>query len=297
MEQDELDVLASCPSYQQACLWSLVLHAENRPHWLDQYLGVWRILVAVNDVKACRRCLREFEKENENWPPPREENVAFGLFKDRHPPTVLIVGAMLIFFGFTGEWAAHSPWFSRGAINGDQILGHNEWWRLFTALTLHADPVHVFSNVLIGGVVIHFLCKILGSGLGWFLVFFAGGLGNAMNILYQGVNHRSVGFSTAVFAAIGILSGLQIKRHQGIKGLLLPLGAGLSLLAMLGSEGERTDFGAHFCGLVSGVGAGWLLATFPAFLHWSLKPGRQLLLFLVFVGSVWGSWWLALQVT
>jgi membrane associated rhomboid family serine protease len=158
------------------------------------------------------------------------------------------MGVLLLFFGITGDWADQSHWFDEGAVRGGRILEHGEWWRVLTGLTLHADPVHVFSNAVIGGIVIHFLCKILGSGLGWLLVLLAGCLGNSINIIFQGKFHNAVGFSTAVFGAIGILCGIEVKRRQGIKGLLLPLGAGLSLLAMLGSEGERTDFGAHLWG-------------------------------------------------
>jgi membrane associated rhomboid family serine protease len=69
-----------------------------------------------------------------------------------------------------------------------------------------------------------------------------------------------VGFSTAVFAAIGLLTGMQLGRTavRSFKALLLPLGAGAGLLAFLGSAGVRTDLGAHFFGFVCGIGCGWL---------------------------------------
>ncbi len=43
----------------------------------------------------------------------------------------------------------------------------------------------------------------------------------------------------------------------------MPLMAGLALLAMLGSEGERSDLGAHFFGLVIGLLAGYLCSNRP----------------------------------
>jgi membrane associated rhomboid family serine protease len=289
----EFPAAASSPSYQQACLWSLVLCAENLPHNIQRHKQGWLIVVPEEIIERARWILASFEKENENWPPPKEKAVGFGLFHDRHPPTVLIMGIMLIFFSLTGPWAEHSSWFTNGALSGEQVLGHGQWWRVITALTLHANPVHVLSNAIIGGVVVHFLCKILGSGLGWLLVILAGALGNSINIIFQGHDHNAVGFSTAVFAAIGILSGLEMKRHQGFKGLLLPFGAGISLLAMLGSEGQHTDLGAHLWGLATGGVTGWLVAVNPPLLRWGLSYKIQLALFVLSCLLVTGSWWLA----
>lgn len=287
---------AACPGYQQACLWSLVLSAENLPHKLQRYQHGWLVVVPGEIVERARWILTSFEKENENWPPPREKAVGFGLFHDRHPPTVLIMGAMLIFFSITGPWSEHGSWFADGALSGRQVLLHGQWWRVLTALTLHANPVHVVSNAVIGGVVVHFLCKILGSGLGWLLIVLVGALGNSINIILQGQGHNAVGFSTAVFGAIGILSGLEMKRRCGLKGLILPVGAGISLLAMLGAEGQQTDLGAHLWGLIVGGGIGWLVAGSPALLRWGLSYKIQLLLFALSGFLVTGSWWLARSV-
>jgi membrane associated rhomboid family serine protease len=205
------------------------------------------------------------------------------------------MGALLIFYWLTGPWKDGSRWFEAGAVNLEQIVGNGQWWRLVTGLTLHADPVHVMGNVVIGGIIIHFLCKILGSGLGCLLVLFAGIMGNSMNIFLRGEQHLSVGFSTAVFGAVGILTGLELKRQKKLRGILLPLGAGGGLLAMLGSSGERTDLGAHFWGLVVGAAIGALAAAFPLFLKWSNAWQRQLVFFALSFLIIWGSWQLALS--
>ncbi len=75
------------------------------------------------------------------------------------------------------------------------------------------------------------------------------------------MGHHFVGFSTAVFAVIGMLSMVSHhhqKRRIGFH-FLMPFMAGAALLAMLGSSGERTDLGAHLFGLVSGLAIGRLL--------------------------------------
>ena len=118
--------------------------------------------------------------------------------------------------------------------------------------------MHLAGNCLIGGLVIHLLCKVLGYGSGWLLLLLAGAGGNLLNVALRQGPHFSVGLSTSVFAAIGILTGLQIVRFRtrSLRECLLPLGAGAGLLAFLGSEGVRTDLGAHLFGFLVGIGCG-----------------------------------------
>ena len=49
------------------------------------------------------------------------------------------------------------------------ILDGGEWYRLATALTLHADIVHLLSNCLLGAVVIHYLLGLTGNGIGLYV--------------------------------------------------------------------------------------------------------------------------------
>ncbi|MCB2180562.1 MAG: rhomboid family intramembrane serine protease [Desulfobulbaceae bacterium] len=285
--------VARVKNYQRAYLWSLVLQSVHVPHVLFQQGRDWIITVEEEYQAPAVNHIASFEQENRNWPPPKEEPVGLFSFRNRQPPTLILMGSLLIFYWLTGSWKGGSWWFGAGAVNQQQIVDHGQWWRLVTGLTLHADPVHVLGNVVIGGIIIHFLCKILGSGLGFFLVLLAGVLGNWMNIFLRSGQHLSVGFSTAVFGAVGILTGLELKRQRKLRGILLPLGAGASLLAMLGSSGERTDLGAHFWGLVAGAAIGAMAAAFPLFLKWSNAWQRQLFFFALSLGIIWGSWQLA----
>lgn len=285
--------VARIKNYQQAYIWSLVLQSVSIPHALEKEQGRWLITVAEPFKAAAVGHIASFERENRNWPPPKEEPVGLFSFRERQPPTLLLMGVLLVFFWVTGSWQEGSSWFTAGSVNYEQIVEHGQWWRLVTGLTLHADPVHVLGNVIIGGIIIHFLCKILGSGLGWFFVLVAGIAGNGLNIYLRTGQHVSVGFSTAVFGAIGILTGLELKRQLTLKGVLLPLGAGLSLLAMLGSGGERTDLGAHFMGLVAGCAIGAAAASFPIFLKWCNVWQRQLAFFIISLLLVLGAWLLA----
>ncbi len=144
-----------------------------------------------------------------------------------------------------------------------------------TALTLHADWLHLLGNLAIGGVFILRLARELGSGLAWSLLLASGALGNLINASLQPPDHRAIGASTAVFGAVGILAALSVVRYRRHlwKRWPLPLAAALALLALLGSAGEHTDLGAHLfgfaAGLALGAAAGPLLKRFG-------RPGGQL---------------------
>jgi rhomboid protease GluP len=278
--------------YQQVSLWALVLAAIDIPHQVAQRDGKWVLLVPGEFEAAARLELTAFEDENRNWPPPAAAADSFSLAPGHHPPTVLVMGALLIFHLHTGPWVKTSPWFEAGAVHSERILKGGEWWRLVTGLTLHADSVHLFGNLLIGGMLVHFLCKRLGSGLGWFLILLSGTLGNLINILLRG-EHQAVGFSTAVFGTVGLLSGLQIRRGAGFgRGLLLPLGAAFSLLAFLGTEGARTDLGAHLWGMAAGLALGTFMVH-AAFAQRLAASRWQTALFLACLFLVGISWYFA----
>jgi membrane associated rhomboid family serine protease len=144
-------------------------------------------------------------------------------------------------------------WLELGRVDGRAMLAHGQWWRVLTALTLHSGPEHLLSNLVFGGVFMHLLCRELGGGVGWLLTLGAAGLANAINVLIQGPGHLAIGASTAVFAALGLLSGLGSPREKRWPAVLAPLGAGLALLAWLGSGGQRTDVGAHLFGFAVGL--------------------------------------------
>jgi rhomboid protease GluP len=105
---------------------------------------------------------------------------------------------------------------------------------------------------------------MFGSGLGWLAILLAGAAGNLLNALIQSGGHTAIGASTAVFAAVGILSGVMLrrKRYRHAPGLRrwAPLAGGLMLLVYLGLGGERTDIGGHVAGFAVGVVAGVMLA-------------------------------------
>ncbi len=278
---------------QEALFCSLVLSSAGITHHCSRTGENLLLTVAAEDAVRADAELRAYFKENENWPPPAvapEETFRPML----QPPTLLLVGSLILFYTVTGPWSKHSIWFSRGAGDAESILNAGEYYRLITALTLHADTVHLLGNCLFGGFLFHFFCKLTGNGLGLFSMLITATLANYINVVLHGGNHLFVGFSTAVFAVIGMLAMISGTMRTDKRYLrILPFMAGAALLAMIGSSGERTDLGAHFFGLCCGLAWGWLLNR-PSLLKIRDSFAAQAILFILAVAVTGTAWKLAL---
>ena len=163
--------------------------------------------------------------------------------------------------------------------SSEHILS-GEVYRAATALFLHQDAHHLLSNMLGISIFGSICCSMAGWGLGTFLILCSGILGNLFTAFFYGdVWHRSMGASTAVFGAVGLISGMAFlqKYHVPKKrfSAFLPLGSALVLLGFF-SAGEHTDILAHLFGLVSGIALGgmWMAAASR------LRPGKFQLAFL-----------------
>jgi membrane associated rhomboid family serine protease len=279
---------------KKARLWSLVLDSRFVPCQLLARSGEWFLLTPPDRfVEACAE-LRRFEIENRNWPPPTPPQQPV---KKNFLATLSILFLLATFHNITRLDSSaltgyRIDWLNSGSGHADKILA-GEWWRLVTALTLHSDVVHLLSNLSIGGIIVFFLCRELGSGLAWFLLLAAGICGNALNALIQQSGHISIGASTAVFGAIGILSSLSRgrPRQQRWRRWGLPFAAALALLAILGTEGKQTDLGAHFFGFLSGIFIG---VVTDRIMNRHLKPGpAQNALLAILSGLIIAVAWLA----
>ncbi len=163
---------------------------------------------------------------------------------EKYQPTfrllsLFIVSCLGLLHLQSGTWQQQSQWFSAGAGDSSAILADGQYYRLITALTLHADGLHLLGNCLLGGFLLHYYFQILGNGIGLAGLLITATLANLLNVMAHGPGHHFVGFSTAVFSVIGILSSLNFRRHSslGRTHLLMPLMAGTAMLAMVGSSG------------------------------------------------------------
>ncbi|SNB45906.1 rhomboid family intramembrane serine protease [Geobacter sp. DSM 9736] len=289
------DAGAGTLSERQANLWALVLAARALPSHVEMGIGGWRLLVPAGAYDEAAEQLRLFEEENRDWPPPPP---APRPLVENTLATLSVLILLATFFNVTqlGNLPdGHSApnWTELGSARANLILD-GEWWRLVTALTLHADLVHLIGNLTIGGFFLVCLCRELGSGLSWSLLLAAGASGNWLNAHVQLPSHDSVGASTAVFAAVGIFASISLVRyrHHLHRRWPLPVAAALALLVLLGTEGRNTDLGAHFFGFFFGIGFG-LAAEFLIVRYG--RPGQLVSVLLASASAavVVLSWWAA----
>ncbi|MFO1038674.1 MAG: rhomboid family intramembrane serine protease [Geminicoccaceae bacterium] len=225
------------------------------PSALLLYVETW-------DAERARAQLDAYERENRPRPPvPLPTRRALvGL-----DAALAYAAVLTFFFAADTRHAFGLDWSEIGAAIAGPIR-EGAWWRTVTALTLHADFAHLAGNMIAGGLISLVLSQILGPGLAWAAILLSGALGNGLNILFHAPDYASVGASTALFGALGILSGHLRRRRvlpwRGGVHHLAPIGGGVLLLAFLGFGGERTDVGAHMAGFAVGLLLGWLLAHF-----------------------------------
>ena len=160
---------------------------------------------------------------------------------------------------------------SRFASSNIGLIGRGEWWRPFTALFLHGDGPHIVGNLASGTVFGILVSKSIGPLKGWTMILLSGAAGNAItSFVTYPEPFSSLGASTAVFGALGILSGIGLVencreevRMPWVR-VLAPLLAGMILLGWLGgaAPGAGVDVFGHVFGFCAGVAAGVICRYF-----------------------------------
>ncbi|MDL2315760.1 rhomboid family intramembrane serine protease [Desulfovibrio sp. OttesenSCG-928-A18] len=310
--------------------WLLVLEARRIPHFFQPGGGRPRLYVPALYENIALSEIRAFEAERPVpiFVPPVRDNIAGVCF---------FLLLLLFWHGLRWNWfgfSAPSPlfpsvpdgpegWSAHFGADAWRMRVRHEWWRAASALTLHADDSHLFSNLGFGLLFLVALCRRAGLGLGFVLILASGICGNIVNALLRQEHAISIGFSTSLFGAVGALCALNaadIVRHYrrfahygrepgstaGAGGLVfvfarriaLPLAAGMALLGILGGGGEaRTDYTAHIWGFVCGI-----LVTLPVLplerrvfsLARASQGLAQAALFVSALGVLVGAWLYAL---
>lgn len=286
----------SLPENNSWHVWVIVLAARGIPYQIAPDQPEWHLLVPEELLPDAIREVKQYEDENSNWPPSPPPSRPLDVSSYTTLSILILLAAFHNFIrsDIVLVNGSYPDWFSLGMAQAAKILA-GEWWRLVTALTLHADLQHLLGNLAIGGIFIYLLCRELGSGLAWMLLLGAGILGNLANAYLHISGHSSVGASTAVFGVVGLLAGLSMRRYHHYLWWrwFVPVAAAFSLLVLLGSEGKNTDLGAHLFGLLAGLILGFLAEIFISRYG---TPGCRVNLLLGLLNSlvITTAWWMAL---
>lgn len=182
--------------------------------------------------------------------------------------------------------------FHAGELDAARVQS-GQWWRAWTALTLHVSGAHLAANLAAGIWFGYLAGRQLGVGVAWLLIVVGGGIANLLEGLSGPPWHQSVGASTAVFTALGLMSAYTWRER-----LLLPqrwvqrwgpLVAGIILLGWLGTAGKETDVMAHLLGFGIGVllGATAALPALSRRLH-DLRQWPAALAAIAIMAVAWG---------
>src|SRR5713101_87528 len=190
-------------SERQAMDWSLVLVSQGidtRIERPEQDAG-WRLVVDLPDHQRALAAIRQYRLENRRRPWVRELPWSGLIFYWRS-----LLWSLVLISVFVVDQARAGYWRAAGVMD-NQSVSSGEWWRLFTAVTLHQDLPHLALNVATGIVLLGLAMGSFGSGVGLLAAYLAGVGGNLARLcLYTGT-HPSLGASGMIFGALGLLSG------------------------------------------------------------------------------------------
>ena len=264
--------------------WVLVLTSQGISAHIHRTEAGFAVVMASVDAQRAREIIALWVEENRPRPAPPETQLTNTL-RQGDIAFAYAIALLLLAMHLGLERYGDEAWFHRvGSANAYYIL-RGELWRVFTALTLHKDLAHALGNTLIGGLFLASLAGRVGAGVALCGALSSGALGNLIDAIHHQAGHNSIGASTAVFGVVGLLCGIEAWRRQRLalpwRGAWVPIGAGIGLLAMLGSGGTDVDFGAHVYGLLCGMGLGFLFAPrlSPA------PPGVRVQIFVGFISA------------
>jgi membrane associated rhomboid family serine protease len=254
-------VVFSSTNQRECSELALVLEARSIPWRVDRDGHVWMLSVPESSAAVALSEIDAYRRENRRRSPVR--HVEPQSFPHAWSSVIAFAAVLIVFAGFARELTFGVDWLADGRMDGGRLMA-GQWWRAVTALMLHRDLDHLLGNVAFGGFFAFFVCRYWGSGLGWLGILAAGTLGNFVNGWVAGPAHLSIGASTAVFGALGILTAHTWRRgfppDAKPRERIAPIVAGLGLLAFTGTGGENTDLGAHLFGFMAGFGIGALVA-------------------------------------
>jgi membrane associated rhomboid family serine protease len=272
---------------------ALVLEAKSIPYELAPSGAHWNLVTDPASAAGAREELARYAVERRTV---RARPAAIVAFPGAGIGSAVFVVVLVATAYCTGIQAFGADWLAVGSLDA-RVGGAGEWWRSVTALTLHLDQAHLLGNLLFGAVFGTLAGGAFGPGIAWSSILAAGAVADYLDMLISPPEHRAVGASTAVFAALGLLSGfswrLRLSLREQFRYRWAPLFGGVFLLTMLGAGAERVDVLGHALGFGMGLALGWIYARLGIPRTRSSRP--QWMAGAAALAVIVGAWFLALR--
>lgn len=172
--------------------------------------------------------------------------------KKQHLAQPLLVAVLCILFSFV-SW--YSPWRQYLWVSQHSVFVNAEYWRLLTALFVHADSGHLLSNAPLFLIFSWYLRNYYGFLFFPVLPFIAGLVTNLMVIAYYEPYVRLIGLSGLVHAMVGLWLVLYMRfalEHPWPQRLLRVTGF-VFMMMLPSSFHANVSYAAHFIGFFVGV--------------------------------------------
>ncbi len=248
-------------THDQAYTYGLVLASSGLKYSVKQKADGWEIWVAESSHQKALNLITEYIRENQHVVLPDEPET----LQHKKTYTGLWASVLLLACHIASNMANTPDTFIKSYGSSASDILNGEVYRTVTSLMLHSGYVHLAGNM--AGIAIFgtAVCNLTGGGAGWLMILLTGIIGNLVNAALFEYGHMSIGASTAVFGAVGILvvhqfySKIRIPSRR--KKAWIPLAGGLALLGFLGS-GAHSDLTAHLFGFMAGIGLGMVHALY-----------------------------------
>ena len=270
-----------------------MLQALSIPHEIVALGPHSAIVVPAEYLQRAKHELWLYETEN-RAPKPRTAEIV-PVYQSGLPGVAVYAAIVCLVAWLAGESIFDRDWYAAGRVDGE-LIRDGEWWRTITALTLHADFRHLLGNLGFGALFGQMAGRLVGPGVAWCGIVVSSAAANFLNISLLASTHRAIGASTAVFAALGQVSGFvwraKLMAQDRWSYRLGPLVGGIALLAYTGTGDANTDVGAHLAGFVCGFVCGMGLTLCANMLR---RKDLQIGAGIAAVSIVFVAWTLALR--
>lgn len=255
-----LEIVYAGLSVKKTDLILLILASQHIETHFEKKEKTFYIRVDPKDREKAYTAINTYYRENRLRTVSRTiQDFSISPFKSI--PAFMIMGLLAVIHVFSLNHNLHETIIFRYGASS-LFIGQGQNFRAITALFLHADSRHLLGNLagmLIFGAP---LINLSGFGTGAFMLLLTGTLGNLMTAGLYRTAHLSIGASTSVMGAAGLLVSFRmIQKNKSLSlDMVMPLIAGAILVGLL-SQGERTDVYAHIFGFLNGFILG--LVFFP----------------------------------
>ena len=276
----------------EAMDFGLVLASQGIVHEIEHDIetDAWMLRVEEADFARSADNIRKFVEENKGfkW---RQTIPSTGMVF--HRGAVIWCLVLVWLHGFVS-----GPGYRLKEIGqmDSELFAAGEWWRLFTAVTLHADWSHMISNFTTGLVLLGLAMARYGAGVGLLAAFVAGAAGNWFGTMVYDKPYHSLGASGMVLGALGLLAleslSYIVKGPKPVRRIFGVM-AGACMLFLLFGANPESDMAAHLGGFIAGIVLGALLSLGPS----KERSGAVVnaVCLIVFMAAVYAPWWLAMD--